>query len=295
MTSYFSENIIKMYGAKGKSWLDELPKIVEWLGVLWNLHDLKVHENLSYNYVVEGLQNKQAIILKIGLDTTSVKNEIAALTAFQGHGVVNLLNTDLDQNALLLERAIPGHTLKNLFPHDDARATNIACNMIDLLHKAPIPRKYDFPILTEQLKILDQDWELPKQYLLKARTLKNTLLKSASLPVLLHGDLHYDNILSHNDDWIIIDPKGVIGDPIFDKIGCLIREPLDALLETPDASNLLNNRINQVSQHFNLNTQKIVDWTTVHTVLASCWCLEDNHDPSKMLKFLEILNSIKDS
>jgi len=39
------------------------------------------------------------------------------------------------------------------------------------------------------------------------------LAKISALPVLLHGDLHQDNILSHGDDWLVIDPKGVIGFP----------------------------------------------------------------------------------
>lgn len=292
VTVVFQENILKMHGSKGKSWLDRLPNIVTHLAARWNLHDLKAHQNLSYHYVLDGVQNKESIILKIGIDPTSLKNEIAALTAFQSYGVVKVLNTDLEQNALLLECAIPGHTLKNLFPHSDTEAMNVACKMIERLHKAPIPSNYSFPMLTEQLKILDQDWNLPKQYLLEARTLRDTLLKSANIPVLLHGDFHYDNILSHHDDWIVIDPKGVIGDPIFDKIGCLIREPLNALLQMPNAVNLLHNRINQISQHFNLDKKKIIDWTTVHTILASCWCLEDKHDPRNMLKFLEILSSI---
>lgn len=35
--------------------------------------------------------------------------------------------------------------------------------------------------------------------------------------MLLHGDFHHDNILlSNNGDYVIIDPKGVIGDPVFD-------------------------------------------------------------------------------
>jgi streptomycin 6-kinase len=40
------------------------------------------------------------------------------------------------------------------------------------------------------------------------------LAKMSALPVLLHGDLHQDNILSQGDDWLVIDPKGVIGFPI---------------------------------------------------------------------------------
>jgi streptomycin 6-kinase len=65
------------------------------------------------------------------------------------------------------------------------------------------------------LATLDKEWKIPINILQKARTLKEHLLaKMSALPVLLHGDLHQDNILSQGDDWLVIDPKGVIGFPI---------------------------------------------------------------------------------
>lgn len=38
------------------------------------------------------------------------------------------------------------------------------------------------------------------------------LLLSQGEPVLLHADLHHYNILQHQDTWIAIDPKGVVGE-----------------------------------------------------------------------------------
>lgn len=43
--------------------------------------------------------------------------------------------------------------------------------------------------------------------------------------MLLHGDFHHDNILLGNDgEYIIIDPKGVIGDPVFDIARFILNE-----------------------------------------------------------------------
>lgn len=289
----FSENIKRIYGEKGKLWLNDLPIITARLSKLWNLTDLTVHANLSYNYVLDGLQNNHAIILKVGIDQPAMQREFAALTAFQGHGVVQLLDADLSQGALLLERAIPGTTLRHLFPQKDSLAIGIACRMIERMHRAPIPINNKFPTLAEWLQILDQDWDLPKQQLLMARTLKNKLLQATGNNVLLHGDLHYDNILSNGADWVVIDPKGVVGNPIYDKIGCLLREPLAELLQMSNLSTSLNARVQHISQYFNLDTKAILDWTYVQTVMAVCWCLEDNQDPSDMLKFLEIVAVVR--
>jgi streptomycin 6-kinase len=285
--------MIKTYGTSAKAWLHDLPNITLLLSELWNLHDLKVHENLSFNYVLDGFQNDKAIILKIGIDQRAVSNEAAALTAFQDHGVVKLLAEDLSQGALLLEKLTPGQTLKNLFPHSDALAIDIACDMIEQLHGAPIPANNNFPTLSQWFQVIDKDWDLPQQYLSLARSLKNTLLNSPEHDVLLHGDLHFDNILSNKDKWVVIDPKGVIGNPIYDKIGCLLREPLVELLQVNDIYALLNTRIKVISQHSKLDPQAILDWTYLQTVMAICWCLEDNQDTSKMLKFLEVIAALR--
>jgi streptomycin 6-kinase len=56
----------------------------------------------------------------------------------------------------------------------------------------------------------------------RARKLKKELIKKDSgRKVLLHGDLHQENILSNGNDWVVIDPKGVVGDPIHEIWACV--------------------------------------------------------------------------
>jgi streptomycin 6-kinase len=38
------------------------------------------------------------------------------------------------------------------------------------------------------------------------------LLSSPCKQLVLHGDLHHDNILNDGNDWLTIDPKGIIGE-----------------------------------------------------------------------------------
>jgi streptomycin 6-kinase len=246
---------------------------------------------------MDGLQNNTPIILKLGFDKKSIRAEHASLSAFQNYGVVKLLAADFDLGALLLERAIPGQTLKSLFPNEDAEAMTVACRLIEQLHRAPLTNANtkNFPELTTWLEIIDKDWDLPKEHLERARALKTYLLDSAEQIVLLHGDLHYDNILSQGDRWVIIDPKGIIGDATYDKTGCLLREPLKELLETRDVLRILDNRIQLVSKYFNIPDKRLIQWTYVQTVMAICWCFEDNQNPSNMLKFLEIITSMMQS
>jgi streptomycin 6-kinase len=78
----------------------------------------------------------------------------------------------------------------------------------------------------------------------------------------------------------------VIGDPMFDKIGTLVREPLSDLMSLPHVDAIIERRVKQITKHFNLDAELILKWTYVHTVMAICWCIEDNQDYSLMLKFL---------
>ncbi len=139
----FESNIINIYGKKGKQWLDDLPKLIMRVEATYGLSNLKPVNNLSYNYVLSGLQGSQPIILKLGLDIDGFKREAAALMAFSGFGVVEVLSAN--NGLLLLECAVPGVSLKSHFPENDDEAINITANVIKRLHKAPIPSAHVFP------------------------------------------------------------------------------------------------------------------------------------------------------
>src|SRR5665647_1430586 len=135
-----------------------------------------------------------------------------ALEAFSGYGAVSVLG--IQNNALLLQRLVPGKSLQEHVPQGCLKAIEIACHAMKKLHRAPVPQEGHFPHIRDWLSILDKDWSIPSAHIQRARKLKQQLLQTHASPVLLHGDLHRDNILSNGDGWVVIDPKGVIGFPI---------------------------------------------------------------------------------
>ena len=86
--------------------LSNIPKL--------DLRDLKEVPNLTYNYVLSGFQDGNHIILKLGLDNEGLKQEAFAIKCFAGCGAVKVLAED--EGMLLLERAVPGTSLKDYFP-----------------------------------------------------------------------------------------------------------------------------------------------------------------------------------
>jgi streptomycin 6-kinase len=281
------KNIINLYSEQGKQWLANLPKLITQLEITYGLSHLKPFENLSYNYVLSGFQGSQPIVLKAGLDSNALKQEALALNAFAGFGTVNVLLEN--DGVLLLERAVSGISLKSYFSEKDNDAIQITCECLRRLHKAPIPSVHHFPHVNDWLAALDKNLDIPNELLGKARRLREELISTSAKPILLHGDLHHDNILQNGNNWIVIDPKGVIGEPAYD-IAAFIRNPMPELLQHNNASNIINNRITQFAKILNLPEQRIIDWCYVQAVLAWVWTLEDGGDEAYFKKLTELFN-----
>lgn len=270
MMHSFEKNILSIYPERGKAWLADLPKKIEKIASLWELERLHPFSNLSYNYVLKGYQKDTPIVLKISLDERSLDQEANALIAFRDFGAVKVLSRT--KEALLLQRAVPGHLLKTQFPKNDPQRIEIACDVAKRLHQAPLPETHHFPSIHDWLKTLDQPWNLSRSHLERARKLKKSLLNTEGPSVLLHGDLHPDNILSNGNEWLIIDPKGVIGDPIHE---------VWAFVEDP------KNDLSFISKYFHYEYARVVQWYYVHVVLAACWQVEDHLDPSLFMNLAE--------
>ena len=286
------KNIINLYGDKGKQWLASLSRLVEQMEVEYGLSGLKQVKNLSYNYVLSGFQESQPIILKLGLDIEGFKRETAALKSFAGLGVVKVLAES--DGMLLLERAVSGVSLTSYFPEQDDDAIHITCDCLKQLHQALIPPIHAFPYVKDWLVALNEDLNIPAHYLNKARQLRDDLLVTSPEPVLLHGDLHHDNMLQNGDDWIVIDPKGVIGEPSYE-VAAFIRNPIPELLAQKNAENIISRRIARFAEFLELSERRIFDWCFVQGVLTWAWALEDGCDESFFKHLTEFFGKFTDA
>jgi len=252
---------------------------------VYGLSGLTVFENLSHHYVLSGLQGQTPIVLKLGLDVAGLKMEAAALKAFQGFGAVGLLAEE--DGLLLLDRALSGTCLRSYFPLQEKESLVIACGVMQRLHGAPPPALGAFPHLKDWLCILDKDLDIPAHYLQKARTLKEALLATGGASVLLHGDLHHDNILQQGAGWAVIDPKGVLGEPVYEA-AAFIQNPLPDLLDLENVGDIIQHRITIFAERFSVSAPRLLQWCFVRAVLAWAWTLEDGLDPTPLRRLTEI-------
>jgi streptomycin 6-kinase len=128
----------------------------------------------------------------------------------------------------------------------------------------------------------------------KAEKLYAELCASMAESVLLHGDLHQDNVLSaEREPWLAIDPKGVIGEPVFET-GPLLRNFWPDILSLAKPKVLIAHRIDQLSAELDFDRERIYAWGFSQAVLAMIWGLEDTGKlADEGLYFAELLSAIK--
>ena len=249
----------------------------------WNLEKISLIAIHPHTQIFSAVQNHQPVILKV---TKDASQEAMILELYNGHGAIEVL--DKNDEALLLERAIPGYSLAKYFPHREQEAIKITCTLIQQLHKAPIPSGTNLPHLRDVLTVLDGA-SVP--YIEKARILRDKLLATTITDVLLHGDLHHHNILKHSNSWVVIDPKGLIGDAAYE-IACFVRNPIPELLQTNNATEIIHTRIKAFAQMLNIDEQRITEWCFVGAMLSHIWAIEDGIDPDYFSKIVDIFYNI---
>jgi streptomycin 6-kinase len=213
-----------------------------------------------------------------------LRNEIAALQAYDRRGAVRLIDADDDRGALLLERVLPGDMLSTI--EDDDKATRIAAGVMRKL-RCPSPKEHSFPAVADWARGMDRlrvhyrggTGPFPKRLIEEAESLFADLLPSQGEPVLLHGDLHHFNILRHGDGWLSIDPKGVVGEAEYE-VGALLRNPDPERLARPEAVALQTRRIEILAEELGFDKKRLRDWAVAQAVLSGWWGVEDGGELS---------------
>ncbi|MDQ8040078.1 MAG: aminoglycoside phosphotransferase family protein [Rickettsiella sp.] len=211
------KNILSVYGNVGKAWLDNLPNLLPHYAKKWQLTIKDSFNNASV--VIEViLDNGHSAILKCGVPSKEFMNEVAALQHFNGKGAVKLFDAEASAGVMLLEKLVPG-TLLEEFSNETRNVIN-SVELIKKLHR-PYEETGLFPTLADWFQgfqCLYQYFQggtgpFPKSLIERTNAISQELLMSMGPTVLLHGDLHYANILlSDQQGWLAIDPKGVIGE-----------------------------------------------------------------------------------
>ncbi|HEV2614659.1 MAG TPA: aminoglycoside phosphotransferase family protein [Gammaproteobacteria bacterium] len=277
----FISNIKDIYGDAGIAWIKNLPDQIKTLSDLWHFDLIRPMENLSYNFVglVKLNATNNTAIVKIAFENARLLTEVEWLKSMS-HCVPTVYNFDTQLNAFLMEHLIPGESLKALLItiKDDA-ATKIICQVIIDLQsgqKTEPSLRTEFKHLSEFVKSLNiLEGIYNKKLLDHAKSLFHDLTIDRKYDVILHGDLHHDNIISSGSEWKAIDPHGYIGDPAAE-VGAMIRNPWDCFPKEHALSKTIERRLAIMKENLPFDSQKIKAWAFCMTVLSAAWTVE-NH------------------
>lgn len=278
------KNIINLYGETGKERLNSLPNMVEKLSKKWQLKDIKPVKNMSWNFVVLATQkDNHPVVLKISCDKKLIQDEYNTLKHFDGHGAISVLDINIEYNALLLEQAIPGYLLKEHHPLKVEDTISIYAKVVKELSTCGLSNN-NYTHVSQWCNDIDKihDSRIEKHFVDKAKQLRLALLNTAQHEYLCHGDLHLENIIQQGSNWLVIDPKGIVGEMAFEAAAFdLISK--DEMKDVSTISSKLIDRITQLSKALEINFYRLLSWIFLRIILSAQWSIEDNGDPSQML------------
>ena len=242
-------------------------------------------------------RNSDRALLKVFKPGSNEGPSSRYFAAHGGNGTVLVL--DSDNEAILVERISPGTPLTTLsLSGRDDEATHVICGIIERLQSSgadiagwPGHEEHEIQFTTRQVLP-----PLTPKIVARARSLFRQLDVTQETRVLLHGDLHHDNILfDHARGWLAIDPKGEVGERAYE-----LAAPLRNPLEGPDifmSAGQMDRRVRIYCERLNLDRGRVLSWCFARNASAAMWYsdrtpepLRDKAWPAATLTALELLD-----
>lgn len=294
----FLASFTDIHGEAGRAWLAALPRLGPAIEARFGVRLRGTLPRLSYNLLwwAEAADGTP-LVVKAMPPGAAPCAEARALRAYAGWPTVRLLDHWPEAEALLLERAVPGHPLSQ--EPDDRLALAAVATVAPALWIAPpapgvavsadggaagsvlgarLPRIADWAAGLTRLRERHAGGTGPldARLVAKAEGLFQALLASAPPERMLHGDLHYGNVLAATRrPWLLADPTGVLGEPAWDA-GYLVANASPQLRAAPDPRRLLAERLAFVPAAFGLDPARVAAYAFAAALLSAWWSLEDH-------------------
>jgi streptomycin 6-kinase len=260
-------------GLTYRDWRERVPELAEAAAVRWGLTLGDAYPPGAAGHVVRAtLADGTPAALKLVFPHREAQHEADALAVWAGDGAVRLLAADDDGWSFVMERCEPGELLAT---SDPETALDVLVEILPRLWRivdAP------FHTLADEVAVwLDEipaAWELAERPLDRAlleETLDrlDALASSQGEQVLLHQDLHTDNVLAaEREPWLVIDPKPLRGEREF-SVAPIVRDYVLGHSEREVVG-----RLDRLTSALGLDRDRARWWTIGQTV---AWMFESSH------------------
>ena len=272
---------------------------ISYISEKWKLTDIQPlqYSSLFNHYIAKAYSAiyNQEVIVKI----SESNNECYGLQCLQGNGIVNLLDYDHQHFALLLQY-IPskGCLVDYITTYDDDWIIDVFIDLFKKIHGSEKKiTTHTFQHIHDHFSILHaySYSKIPEHFLQKALQIYNQIIITDDSQYLLHGDLHFRNILRYQDHFIAIDPWTTIG-PLEYEVASFLSSPTDFLLLNHNVEILLQNRLDRLSDVLNLDRQKLKDYSFLRVIFLACLCemKHKNYDwIDEFIKVAQIIDQLQ--
>ncbi len=283
MYSFTAEEAELIIGRFGRVFWDGLGEKLSRCAERWGLSGLELLHSFSANcvFTCESSSFGKAV-LKLGPPSRERTTEALALEEYNGRKFCRMLAVDVEDGALLEERILPGVPLRGEPSLD--KGLSVFCGLVAGLHIAPAdaaayPSYLDWVTRIARYMREREGNRRLCGHMQKAEELCLVLWDAYPRRVLLHGDLHHDNILlEQNGAYRIIDPKGVIGDPVFELPRFILNEVGDII--TPGTYGRMNAIIISLAERLKVPEADLRKLFYMETAMAESWNVESRLPPS---------------
>ena len=209
-----------------QAWLDGLPALLQRLEARWSLRLGEPFASAgSCSWVAPATRaNDELAVLKLAMPHMEGRDEIVGLRFWNGNGTIRLLEADLESGSMLLERCLPGTTLRS---EPEIEQDQVVAKLLNRIWRLGLPSGVDPAIRPLSLMVeywcsetIAQKGHWPDAGLVnEGLRVFRTLAKPDPTDVLLVTDLHAGNILrAEREPWLVIDPKPFVGDRAYDPV-----------------------------------------------------------------------------
>jgi streptomycin 6-kinase len=288
---------VREMSSRGPDWADwvaRLPRRGDELLEEWGLRvdGWSMHGYCSL--VVPALtETDERVVLKLTFDgDDESEHEPLALRHWDGRGAVRMLRADPSRRALLLER-LHDTDLRDVW---DLEACEVVAGLWSSLHIPALPQLRSLSSYVDrwvaELGELPVNGPVPHRLVQQTTSLTRDLLADPeSAAKVIHGDLHYDNVLaSDREPWLAIDPKPMNGDPHYEVAPMLWNrtEELEG-----DLRRGIRRRFHALVDAGGLDEDRARAWVVVREVLNAAWAADDGDTEGTTLA-LAIAKAVQD-
>lgn len=280
LIKFTKEQQEKMVKCFGDSFVEALPSRLDYYAKRWQLSDFSLIEYYSWNCLLNCRSEKHGdCVLKIfsGGKDIYINETRVLIETERNRQYVRAYEIDEEQGALLLERVTPGTTLK-AEPSLDKRIS-VFINVWQNAHIVPRDLNLYESYLETTERAAKASWkhgEIPalRQAAHKMVAVCRDLYERYPKRVLLHSDLHGDNLLKNScGEYTIVDPHGRTGPTICDLGRYIANEYFDANRDTQ--SETAKYVVKQLSKKLNLPRNDVAQAFFVDITLMTCWGAEN--------------------